>query len=64
MMFRFLKIDVEDVVLLAVGYNLRYLFACHHKKNVIHQANPEVPGFNGGRHRRLTNQFEGCGFGL
>lgn len=26
---------VGDPVLLAVGHNLRYFFACHHKKNVF-----------------------------
>lgn len=26
---------VGDIVLLAVGYNLRNFFACHHKKNVF-----------------------------
>lgn len=47
------KIFVGDMVLLAVGCKLRTFFACHHKKNVFRECDPEVPGFNDGHHRRL-----------
>ena len=47
---------IENVVLLAVGYNLRNLFACHHKKNVFREGSHEDSGFNDGRHRRLTEE--------
>lgn len=47
------KIFVGDIVLLAVGCNLRNFFVCHHKKNVFCEGSPEVLGFNDGHHRRL-----------
>ena len=48
---------IGDVVLLAVGYNLRNIFACHHKKNVFREGSHEDSGFNDGRHRRLTIHY-------
>lgn len=51
---------IGDVVLLAVGYNLRNFFACRHKKNVFREGKPEVSGFNDGCHRRLTIVRSGC----